>query len=377
MSSPSANPILSSFPFENIYGMEKLPKEIRNLLAGGIAGMVAKSIVAPIDRIKILYQVTSIRFYLRDIPKVANIIVQKEGLCALWKGNIATMIRVFPYSGIQFMVFDRCKFFFLSRNELLTTNNSGRFRNKWGLSPLQSLMAGSFAGALSVICTYPLDLIRAQLAVLKTTKNEKKNRTKGFLDVLMINYRKGGAGGLFRGITPTLVGILPYSGIAFTINEQAKRQIYHITGRDPSTVERMQCGAVSGLFAQSMTYPLEVTRRRMQTIGIVTMKGEHGVISIFENGTLTNNSKNGNKKIILSTKILNQSRSHINKKLPSTLKTMEEILKEQGFRGFFKGVSMNWLKGPLAFSISFTVFDIMQNLMETKEERTISPILHG
>merc|ERR1712032_788741 len=86
-------------------------------------------------------------------------------------------------------------------------------------------MAGSFAGAVSVICTYPLDLIRAQLAVLKTTKNEKKKRTREFFDVLMVNYRKGGTGGLFRGISPTLVGILPYSGIAFTINEQAKRQV--------------------------------------------------------------------------------------------------------------------------------------------------------
>jgi hypothetical protein len=34
----------------------KLPKEVRNLLAGGAAGMVAKSFVAPVDRIKILYQ---------------------------------------------------------------------------------------------------------------------------------------------------------------------------------------------------------------------------------------------------------------------------------------------------------------------------------
>jgi hypothetical protein len=77
--------------------IQTLPKEMRNLLCGGVAGMIAKSFVAPIDRIKIMYQVTSAQFRLRDVPKVAWSIVQKEGWQALWKGNTVTMIRVFPY----------------------------------------------------------------------------------------------------------------------------------------------------------------------------------------------------------------------------------------------------------------------------------------
>lgn len=334
--------------------------------------MVAKSIVAPIDRIKILYQVTSSRFYLRDIPRVVYTIVQTEGVAALWKGNIATMIRVFPYSGIQFMVYDRCKIFFLSKKEILAANNSGRSNDKWSLSPLESLIAGSFAGAVSVICTYPLDLTRAQLAVLKRTKNERKeknNNTKGFSEVLMVNYQKGGTRGLFRGITPTLMGILPYSGIAFTINEQTKRQIYHITGRDPSTVERMQCGALSGLVAQSMTYPLEVTRRRMQTIGIVPTCGEDVAVSILDHTLGAPNARNVTKTQLIDSEISHRPQANTAKKLPSMLNIMREVLREQGFRGFFKGVSMNWFKGPVAFSISFTAFDFAQGLMETKEER--------
>ena len=158
------------------------PREIRNLVAGGIAGMVAKSVVAPVDRIKILYQVSSRKFHLRDVPRVALKIMRTEGFTALWKGNTATMIRVFPYSGIQFMVFDRCKTAFLKAHE--ERNDSSR---QWGLSPLESLLCGSFAGICSAVCTYPLDMTRAQLAVLKRSKHV---RNLGFVGVLAKNYKE-------------------------------------------------------------------------------------------------------------------------------------------------------------------------------------------
>ena len=155
--------------------MLKLPKELRNLLAGGLAGMIAKSVVAPIDRIKILYQVSAKPFHIWDVPRVAQKIMEQEGVEALWKGNTATMIRVFPYSGIQFMVFDKCKAFFLDRHDEnlriqpATTIPKSRV---FGLSPVESLIAGSIAGAVSVVCTYPLDVTRAQLAVIKRKKHE-------------------------------------------------------------------------------------------------------------------------------------------------------------------------------------------------------------
>jgi solute carrier family 25, member 42 len=149
--------------------------------------------------------------------------------------------------------------------------------------------------------------------------------------------------GLFRGITPTMLGILPYSGIAFSLNEQGKREIRHINKREPTTVERMQCGAVSGLFAQTLTYPFEVTRRRMQTMGVIRGR-ETSVSSLGMGGEAACGDI-------------------------SMVNTMRQLLHEQGWRGFFKGVSMNWVKGPVAFSISFTAFDIVQGFMERESER--------
>ena len=86
-SPPSAETVHLSAPGPHQSVVQCLPKEIRNLLAGGVAGMVAKSVVAPIDRIKILYQVTSAHFRIRDVPRVAAEIVRTEGVAALWKGK--------------------------------------------------------------------------------------------------------------------------------------------------------------------------------------------------------------------------------------------------------------------------------------------------
>lgn len=46
-------------------------------------------------------------------------------------------------------------------------------------------------------------------------------------------------------------------------------QVVLMTGKEPETFHKLGIGALAGLIAQSCTYPLEVTRRRMQTHGLV------------------------------------------------------------------------------------------------------------
>jgi len=373
-----------------------MPQQIKNLLAGGMAGMLAKTMVAPIDRIKILYQITATPFYIRDVPIVIQKIIQEEGVAALWKGNMATMIRVFPYAGIQFMVFNWCKSHVVLYNTTNTNNNNSnnaetgtgisntnrrQTKKEWTLSPLQSLVSGSMAGAVSVLFTYPLDLTRAQLAVLKKQKHIENQRlltrrTDGFVHVFLNNYTKGGARGLFRGITPTMLGILPYSGIAFAINEQTKRQIYKLKRRDPNTIEKVQCGAISGLIAQSITYPLEVTRRRMQTIGIVATSGKDAAVNVLGSTNMNSSSNISNSSSSSSSSNItnNSSKSQsVGQRQPPTMyNIIKQVMNEQGIRGFFKGLSMNWLKGPVSFSISFTTFDLIKDWIDEEEERYLA-----
>ena len=176
-----------------------LSPPVRNILAGGIAGMAAKSVVAPIDRIKILYQISSLHFRIVDVPGVFRNIVRNEGFAALWRGNTATMVRVFPYAGTQFMIFDWWKTVFLEgRKEgtigrMSNEKNSEWYGNKNQLSAVESLIAGSCAGAVSAIITYPLDITRAQLAVQKRNSGSGAGAmmpSRGFVHALTGNYNK-------------------------------------------------------------------------------------------------------------------------------------------------------------------------------------------
>ena len=123
-----------------------------------------------------------------------------------------------------------------------------------------------------------------------------------------------------------------------------------MTNRDLTTVERMQCGAISGLLAQTCAYPFEVTRRRMQTIGVAPLHGKESATDALG---------------------LKSGRAGTAQKPMNMTGTMKVLLEEQGIRGFFKGVTMNWMRGPVAFSISFTIFDNIQHILETPEERNL------
>lgn len=63
---------------------------------------------------------------------------------------------------------------------------------------------------------------------------------------------------------PTIIGILPYAGLKFYVYEELKCHIPE--EHQKSIVMRLSCGALAGLFGQTVTYPLDVVRRQMQVL---------------------------------------------------------------------------------------------------------------
>ncbi|XP_016352171.1 mitochondrial coenzyme A transporter SLC25A42 isoform X1 [Sinocyclocheilus anshuiensis] len=285
---------------------------LNSLLSGAFAGAVAKTAVAPLDRTKIIFQVSSNRFSAKEAYRLIYRTYLKDGFFSLWRGNSATMVRVIPYAAIQFCAHEQYK---------RILGQYYGFQGK-ALPPVPRLLAGSLAGTTAAMITYPLDMVRARMAV--TPKEMYSN----ILHVFVRISREEGLQTLYRGFTPTILGVMPYAGLSFFTYETLKKIHTEHTGRShPFSYERLAFGACAGLIGQSASYPLDVVRRRMQTAGVTG----HTYGSI--------------------------------------LGTMREIVMEEGvIRGLYKGLSMNWVKGPIAVGISFMTFDLMQILLRKLQQ---------
>ena len=77
---------------------------LASFAAGGVAGAVSRTVVSPLERLKILLQVqTGARSdYKMSIPKALAKIWREEGMKGMMAGNGTNCIRIVPYSAVQF-----------------------------------------------------------------------------------------------------------------------------------------------------------------------------------------------------------------------------------------------------------------------------------
>jgi Mitochondrial carrier protein len=162
-----------------------------------------------------------------------------------------------PYSALQYSSFE----FY---NRILAVHVLGDPDSK---APLKRLIAGSLAGITSVTFTYPVDLARTRLAVETGLIDNRFSPPRGLLKTLSNIYRTSGLSGLYMGAYPTIVGVVPYSGISFLTFGVLKGFCVDRGLNDtwPYFVN-MAAGGVAGLTAQCATYPLDMVRRRLQAL---------------------------------------------------------------------------------------------------------------
>ncbi|XP_012281464.1 mitochondrial coenzyme A transporter SLC25A42 [Orussus abietinus] len=285
-------------------GISNTQRVWTSLLSGAMAGALAKTVIAPLDRTKITFQTSKRQFSAKAAFRHIHHTYKVDGLLTLWRGNSATMVRVIPYAAIQFTAHEQWKRF-LRVNGTETSSTANR------------LLAGSLAGVTSQGLTYPLDLARARMAV--TQKAEYKTLRQVFVRM----YRQEGVLAFYRGFTATILGVVPYAGFSFFTYDTLKNLMAAYTVNSPgrATMSALFCGAVAGLVSQTSSYPLDIVRRRMQTSAVI---GE---------------------------------RYH------TVYGTAAKIYREEGAMAFYKGLSMNWIKGPIAVGISFATNDTIRDAL--------------
>ncbi|TVU34185.1 hypothetical protein EJB05_16016, partial [Eragrostis curvula] len=345
----------------NANALDLLPAYAKELIAGGTAGAFAKTAVAPLERVKILLQVGIARAldvkyfwysyeFLADSFTVYGVVPlqtrtegfqslgivqslrklwQCEGIRGFYKGNGASVLRIVPYAALHFMTYEQYRHLILDN-----------FAPSVGTGPVVDLLAGSAAGGTAVLCTYPLDLVRTKLAYQVKNVGQPGNALgnsgqqqaySGIKDVFKTVYKEGGARSLYRGVGPTLIGILPYAGLKFYIYEDLKSRVPEDYKK--SVILKLSCGALAGLFGQTLTYPLDVLRRQMQVQSQQPKNASDGF------------------------------------RIRGTFQGLLLIIRCQGWRQLFAGLSLNYVKVVPSVAIGFTTYDVMKSLLRVPPRR--------
>ncbi|KAF9957970.1 hypothetical protein BGZ72_001077 [Mortierella alpina] len=248
----------------------------RTMIAGGLSGVIAKTAIAPLDRVKILFQASN---------------------------------------------------------------------------PSFERYAVVLSGATAVFFTYPLDLIRVRLAYEAKATPYMTLVSKIYHESAASQSRPGILHGLstfqisnfYRGFLCTIVGMIPYAGASFlthdimqefcrvyipdwTVKPNQSRGLADHNGDysrpELRTAAELVCGGIAGAVSMTAAYPFEVVRRNMQVAGALDPKV---FVSMWD--------------------------------------TVTRIYAAKGFRGFFVGLSIGYLKVTPMVACSFAAYEKMKVLL--------------
>lgn len=200
-------------------GISKRVNRSKYFIAGGIAGAASRTVTAPLDRLKVILQVQTTHASI--MPAVVKI-WQQDGLLGFFRGNGLNVMKVAPESAIKFYAYEMLKKVIRDSHEDANIGTFGR------------LFAGGMAGAIAQTAIYPMDLIKTRLQ----TCASEGGRAPKLATLTKSIWVQEGPLAFYKGIVPSLLGIIPYAGIDLTAYETlkdiSKRYVLHDNGNDIS-----------------------------------------------------------------------------------------------------------------------------------------------
>lgn len=232
-------------------------KFLTDLLSGGTAAAVSKTAVAPIERVKLLLQVQDASQHIavdkryKGIMDVLVRVPKEQGVAALWRGNLANVIRYFPTQALNFAFKDTYKRIFME----------GVDKNKqfWKFL-FMNLASGGAAGATSLTFVYPLDFARTRLAADVGKKGSRE--FNGLVDCILKILKSDGPIGLYRGFFVSVQGIIIYRAAYFGCFDTAK-SLFSKDGKGMNFFVSWAIAQVVTVSSGVLSYPWDTVRRRM------------------------------------------------------------------------------------------------------------------
>ncbi|OCK82091.1 mitochondrial thiamine pyrophosphate carrier 1 [Lepidopterella palustris CBS 459.81] len=308
---------------------EGSPKQV--VVAGAVAGLVSRFVIAPLDVIKIRLQLQI--HSLSDPVSTLGVdgpiykgtlgtlkhILREEGLTGLWKGNIPAEAMYLAYGSVQFSAYT-----------YVSHTLSGVPPPYKLPDPANSFISGALAGACATTSTYPLDLLRTRFAAQGTDRVYAS-----LLGSLRQIATTEGPRGFFRGLGAGVSQIVPYMGLFFASYESLKPVLANPALHLPFGSSDAAAGVIASILAKTAVYPLDTTRKRLQVQGPTRSRYVHRNIPMYE----------------------------------GVIRTVRNIWKNEGVRGMYRGLTVSLIKAAPASAVTMWTYERVIGIMVRMEKK--------
>lgn len=316
----------------------------KDVISGGISGVVVRTIAAPLDVIKIRFQLqsSSDKKY-SSMFNAASTIVKEEGLVGLWKGNLSATFLWISYSMMQFGSYGVLKRLGLSLLDANPNSDVLKSFDRRTLNAYVYFLAGVGAGIFSITLTYPFDIMRTHFVL-----QGRDSKSKGMIQFLVETYRERGPRGLFSGLEASIFGAGLQMGINFSIYEFLKRKITVMAAYETNERNYTQTASISALsgglssgISKFCVYPFDTIKKRLQA-EVLT----HSIVKSATNKELLSNS--------FSSKIGTFN----------IFTCFSYVYKTDGLVGLYKGLSPTIAKAIVTGALSFSSFEVAKKALD-------------
>ena len=316
-----------------------------HLIAGGISGIVSRTVSSPLNVIAIRIAATSeatiaaanaaagtvcatsaaagaqmtitngaTAHAFQTLGSGFTSIWAKEGFRGFFKGNMASSIASVPGKAIDFFAYDFYK--------KLLTKGGDRDPENW-----ERFAAGALAGMTSDTIMYPLDVISTRISLNRT--RDARNSLMQMVNVV----KETGLRGCYAGWSAAMIGVIPYAGISFGAYDTFKSQYKKIQKIDEDesigSGPTLMCGLMAGWLASTVSYPLYYCTVRLQA----------GQVPLLPNG-----------------------------KLPRVDQLIVNTVRTCGWRDLFRGYLPSSLKLMPQAGFSFLTYELVQEQLEKRSK---------